>query len=407
MKFDILNIHQRATELKMEASAIASVKNSEIQRFGVRRFENGRLFQTSRLGGSDQARLISDTKEWGGPGVPHEFGFAPSHQESRAGFAVGQEAISEFEANALELASRFPEFVFSGKCSVANTSTSLASNYGLDLAASGGVCEWYLVYQRKGSGNMIDGFLGETSARPGIREEMHEHQVYLQAQKREAKLSAGRIPVLFVEALTPLQKLIESLAVHRYHEGSCLYAGRLGDSLFSPQVTLVDRAYVPEAGLTRFFDGEGVVRSEDDYLVIDKGRFSGLISDLRFGKKWGVASTGNGIRTYNSGVTLAPRTLGFAKGTRPWRDIVRNLDRCLVAVIAAGGDSNDLGEFSTPVQIGYVFEKGELVGRAPQVTVKAPLSDYLGKDLIAVASDSFTPNATSASVISEMELLLN
>lgn len=76
-------------------------------------------------------------------------------------------------------------------------------------------------------------------------------------------------------------------------------------------------------------------------------------------------------------------------------------------MIAAGGDSNDLGEFSTPVQVGYILEKGEVIGQAPQVTVKTSVSNYLGSHLIDVSSDGFTSNSPSTCVISEMDVFVN
>ncbi len=407
MKFDILSIHEKSTVTQLEANAIKSLKNTEIQRFGVRRFENGKTFQTSRLGESNVDRLIADTREWGGPGIAHDYGFAKAHVETRKSCEVGLDSITEFQERSVELAAQFPEFVFSGKCAISNTTTSLTSNYGIDLKTSGGLCDWYLVYQSKGSGNMFDGFISQSAAQPTIQAEIEAHKQYLNVYKNKVQLPPGKMPVLFVEAETPLKKLRESLMIHRYRDGSCLYAGSLGKTIFSPQVTLLDRSYIPDAGLTQFFDGEGSVRASDDLALIQSGRFENLICDLRFGKKFDSATTGNGMRGYNSGVSLAQRKLGFQSGKLPWREVIRDLDRCLVAVIAVGGDSNELGEFSTPVQIGFVFEKGELVGRAPQVTVKASLTDYLGKDLIAVASDSFTPNATSASLISQMDVILN
>jgi predicted Zn-dependent protease len=407
MKYDILSIHEQSSTVKLEANEITSVKNSDIQRYGVRRFENGRQFQTSRLGEASGERLITDTKEWGGPGVPHEYGFAPAHEESRAGIAVAQDHLAEFEDCSIDLAKRNPQFVFTGKCSVNNGRVDLTSNYGLKLQTSGGSCDWYVTYQRKGSGNMMDGFLFESTAKPQIRREFENHAEFLRAQMTEAAIKGGRMPVLLVDSLAPLAKLRQSMVINRYKEGTCLFAGKLGEQLFSPQVTLLDRAYIPESGNNQFFDGEGVVRSNDDHTLIEKGKFIGLQSDLRFGKKFNSPSTGNGVRAYNGGVTLGSRTLCFAKGQKPWREIVRGLDRCLVAVITAGGDSNDLGEFSTPVQLGYIFEKGQLVGRAPQVTVKTALTDYLGKNLIAAASDSFVSCSPSASLIAEMEVILN
>jgi len=407
MEFDILSSIENATTLHLEANSIKSLKSSSIQRFGVRRFENGKLYQSSRLGEANESRLINDTKEWGGPGVPHDYGFAPAREEVRTAPEVRVDFFDEFEEAAAMLPARHPNFVFNGKCTVSNGITSLHSSYGLNLKASGGICEWYVMYQRKNSGNMFDGFIAESSLSPGIRNALDGHAEYLAAQTHEASLKPGRIPVLFADTTAPLKKLIESILVHRYREGSCLYAGRLGETLFSPQVTLLDRAYIPQCGQNQFFDGEGTVRESDDHVLIDKGCFSSLLADLRFGKRFTQPSTGNGVRSYSSGVSLAPRMLSFKNGEKPWREVVQGLDRCLVAVIAAGGDSNDLGELSSPVQIGYVFEKGRLVGRAPQVTVKASLTDYLGKDLIAIANDGFMPNSVSPSVISEMDLFVH
>ncbi len=407
MQFDRLSVHEKTETVKFEAGAIASIKHSDIRRHGVRRFEGGKIYQCSRLGEASLARLLEDTKEWGGPGIAHDFGFAPAHVESRSGEVASSTTREEFESASLELAARYPQFVFTGSCAIKHSVTSLTSSYGLELQATGGTCDWYLMYQRKGSGNMFDGFVTSEGVRPDISNELLTHGAFLQAQLHEASLPPGRSPVLLVDTLAPVKKLQESLQVHRYFEGSCLYAGRLNEQLFAQTVTLIDAGYAPKNGRVDFFDGEGTVRPNDDHILIENGVFKNLMSDRRFGQKFNYPSTGNGLRNYKSGVGLGPRGLMFAPGNKSWREIVKGLDRCVVAVIAAGGDSNDLGEFSTPVQIAYVYEKGELIGRAPQFSLKIALNDYLGKNLIDVASDQFMTGTPGGAVIAEMDILLN
>jgi PmbA protein len=407
MEFDILSIHQKSATAQFEGNSFNALKNSEIKRHGLRRFENGRQFQSSRIGSASEDQLLAESREWGGPGTPHSHGFAPAHREKREGPDLVPGLTKEFEQSAREFILRHPDFVFSGKCTVTNGSISLRSSYGLDLGASGGSCEWYLAYQRKGSGNMFDGVLGETTAEPGFQSELAREEEYLVAQKREAKLSSGRMPVLFASAEEPIAKLIESFFVQRYREGTCVYAGKLGAQLFSPQITIFDQSYDPQHGIHQFFDGEGMVRPNEALTLVDKGRFQSLITDLRFGKKYGLESTGNGVRAFNSGVSVGLRSLRFGKGNTSWRETLKGLDRCVVAIMAVGGDSNDLGEYSSPVQIGYVFEKGEIVGRAPQITVKTSVSEYLGNSLISVSSDGFTASSLSPCLISEMEVLVN
>lgn len=406
MKYDILSIDEKSLTIKAEANQISAQKSSEINRYGVRRFENEKLFQTSRLGTADQARLIADTYEWGGPGTKHDFGFAPAHTETRKGKTVVRDFRSDFINGLKTLTQNHPDYVFSGHCMMQDSTTKFQSNYGIDLSTSGTICEWYYMYQRKGSGNMIDGYFGDTSINSIIDQSIKEHQPFLNRQGQTVKVTSGSMPVLMVDAAHAVGKLVESLYLNKYEEGAGLYSGKLGSHLFSNKITLLDNGYDPDHGNLRFFDGEGTVRA-NDLRLIDKGVFSNLMTDLRFGKKFSRASSGNGLRMYNRGVNLGPKGLRFEKGQTPWREIVKNLDRCLVAIVAAGGDSNDLGEYSSPVQIGFVLEKGEVIGQAPQLTVKTSVSDYLGKNLIDVSSDGFTAHAPSACIISNMEIQVN
>lgn len=407
MKYDIFSTRQQVSTLKLEGGKITSLKKTDLRRHGARRFENGLMFQSSRVGNTTEERLLADTREWGGPGTPHDYGFAPAHSEKRQGVEASPETLQRFEEAAQQMIARHPEFVFNGGCKVYHHHASLKSNYGLDLETTGGACEWHFVYQRRGSGNVFDGHFHQEVTRPDIFAEVQRHTEFLEAQKKTVKMSSGRYPVLFSYPETPLQKLLESFTIRRYKEGSCVFAGKLDQTLFSPKVTLLDSAYDPEQGQIQFFDGEGTVRKDPQLKLIDHGRFASLISDLRFGKKYGHASTGNGMRSYNTGVNVGLRSLRFATGTKPWREVLRGLDRCLVVSIAAGGDSNDLGEFSSPVQVSYLFEKGECVGLAPQITVKTSVADYLGRRLIDVSKDGFTPGSPSACVISEMDVLVN
>lgn len=406
MEFDILSLDEKTTTIKAEANRISSRKNQKIQRHGVRRFENGRIFQTSRLGTANKDRLISDTKEWGGEGINHEFGFAPAHKEHRNSTGFNENVLLEYEQGLSYLSTQFPEYNFSGQCAVSAVKTSLQSSYGLDLSSSGTVCEWYYLYQKRGSGNMLDGYFGETTATPKVTEAIKEHTEFLQRQGQLVNLKSGKMPVLLVEGMAPLKKLIEAFHINKYLDGASLYSGKMGQKLFDEKVSIFDCGYDQSSGHILFFDGEGSLR-ELELNLVENGNFVANICDLRFAKKYGSKTTSNGVRAYNRGVSLGFNSLRVKKQKKSWRSIIKELDRCLVALVAVGGDSNDLGEYSTPIQIGYVFEKGEIVGQAPQVTIKTSINDYLSKGLIDVSSDGFTRDATSACIISEMDVLVN
>jgi PmbA protein len=408
MKYDLITIKEQSQTLKIEGNKLNASKNLNLIKQGLRRFENNKVFYASRIGEATTDRLITDSKEWGGPGVPHEFGFAPERKEKRDGPVIKKDLLQQFQETTIKLIERYPKFVFSGAATTTNLRKTLTSDYGLDFSTAGEYLEVVLSYQRKASGNMVDGFIDTRALNfDDIKQDLEQEEEFLRVHEKEIKLQNTRMPVLFVDSTEPIYKLIESFEVNRYNDGACVFAGKLGQKLFSNEVTLLDQAYFPSIGLNDFFDGDGVVRKTDPLALVENGIFKNLISDLRWAKKYGIESTGNGQRQYNRGVQLGLRSLRFAPGKHTWRETLKGLDRCIVAVLAAGGDSNELGEFSTPVQFGYVFEKGECIGRAPQVTVKTSVSNFLGKDLIAVSSDGFTKTKFSSSVISEMDVLVN
>ncbi len=408
MKYDLLTIKEQTQTLKIEGNKLNAAKNLNLTKQGLRRFENNKVFHASRIGEAPLEQLITDSKEWGGPGVPHEFGFAPERTEKRNGPLAKKDLIQEFQDYTLKYIDKYPNFVFSGYASMTKLQQSLISNYGVDLSAAGEICDVGFSYQSKSLGNMVDGFVWTRALDfNDIKQDFEQEEEFLRVHENEIKLQSARMPVLFVDSTEPLQKLTDSFEVNRYNEGACVFAGKLGQKLFSEKITLIDQAYDPKIGLNSFFDGDGMVRKNDPVVLVENGTFKSLISDLRWAKKYGIESTGNGYREYNRGVQLGLRSLRFAPGKQTWRQILKGIDRCIVAVLAVGGDSNELGEYSTPVQFGYVFEKGECIGRAPQLTVKTSVNNFLGDDLIAVSSDGFTKTKFSSSVVSEMDVLVN
>lgn len=405
MNYDVLKLENSSTTIKAEACKIVSHKKSNIQKNGFRRFESNKVIQTSRLGEATLDQLMHESKQYGGLGTDYNFGFSPAASTHKTAPHLDDSALRSYSDILEYLKNKYPDFIFSGECSVSNKNISLKSSYGLDLSTSGGFLEWYFLYQRKGSGNMLDGYIFGFGEADNILKSVNEQELYLNVSNKVSSLKSGAYPVLFVEEKPVLKKLLESFHVNKYKEGAALYAGKLGQKLFDSKIDLVDCGYDHSSGNFMFFDGEGTIRT-DDLLLIKEGIFNSLISDLRNQKKYDFKSSGNGTRLYNRGVNLDFKGIRFKKRSQPWLEIIKNLPICIVALVAAGGDSNDLGEYSTAVQVGYVFKNGELEGLAPQITVKTSIDNYLGKKLIDVSSDGFIKSMPSPCIISEMDVLV-
>lgn len=409
MDYDILSIQSEAESLKCTASVISSIKRSSIEKHGLRRFENGRVFQSSKVGTTTLDQMMSESKKWAGSGLAYDYPLAQAVVEKKSDAKNYNCKIEEFKQAVSQLHEKFPQFVFNGSFNIEKKQKNLKASYGLDLSTTGTELSWYLVYQRKGSGNAIDGFFSGAGAYSDIQQIVNDDSVYLKAFDNIIDIKDGRYPIILGDGestLRPYEKLTQSFLANKYHNGSALFSGRLNEKLFDERINLLDSGYDSAKNNLNFFDGEGTVRS-NDLALIDQGRFSHLFYDLRYGSKHQSQSTGNGLRGYNQGVGLSPKNLYIKPGKSSWRSIIRNFDRCIFVNIAAGGDSNDMGEFSTPVQAAYIYEKGQVIGRAPQITIKTSVQKAFNEDLIDVSSDGLESNALGGMVISTMDVFRN
>ena len=95
--------------------------------------------------------------------------------------------------------------------------------------------------------------------------------------------------------------------------GLSLLAGKEGETLAAPCVTLIDDPIREGAAMQTPFDGEGVATARRN--VIEGGVLKTLLYDLTTAKKAGIASTGNGQKgSYASPVSIAPYNFSIAAG---------------------------------------------------------------------------------------------
>ena len=95
--------------------------------------------------------------------------------------------------------------------------------------------------------------------------------------------------------------------------GLSLLAGKEGEQVAAPFVTVIDDPMRKDAPIKAPFDGEGVATARR--AIIENGVLKTLLYDLTTAKKAGVASTGNGQKgSYASPVAIAPYNFGLMAG---------------------------------------------------------------------------------------------
>lgn len=411
MKHDILTVKEESLTVEVVAGQVVSSRNKNITKKGVRLFEGNKIYTTSFVGDISDDELVKKANGSKSVGIPYDYQL-PTYKSlkvtdelsTKAPLNSITEAILETQERLREFSN---EFVFNGKFKREIYTVSVKDDNGNTLEKHVGGNEWYYLFKKVGSPNLMDGYFGGSGRTLDITNVLDRNLPYIKAYNNEIKFQQGKYPVLFIEGGDLLRKLSESLRADKYCDGAALYSGKLNQQIFSKDFSLYDVNYAPEFGVYRKFDEEGTVRTLAKLPLIENGVMKNIIADLRNAKKYGVEATGNGQRSFDSAVGLGFNSLVCQAGKRSTQDILKGLDKCIIVFMGHGGDFTDKGDYSTPLQLAYMVEKGEIVGRLPQLTVKTTTNDMFNGRLIEIASDGFQKDFQQPSIFTEMDVYEN
>ncbi|MGY6530894.1 MAG: TldD/PmbA family protein [Cyanobacterium sp.] len=126
------------------------------------------------------------------------------------------------------------------------------------------------------------------------------------------------------------------------------------------------------------FDDEGTVTQ--DYKLIDGGKVANFYCDLKNADKLGIKNTGNGFRP-SLGSYPTPSLVNFMVdgGNKSFDELVTAMDYGLMVDQFLGNDADVSGDFSLNVDLGYLIEKGEVIGRVKDTMISGNVYELLGR----------------------------
>lgn len=171
------------------------------------------------------------------------------------------------------------------------------------------------------------------------------------------------------------------------NEGMSVYAGRVGQQVASPLVSVVDDGTIPGRRGSYGYDDEGVPSRRN--LLIDKGVLKGYLHDRLSAHKMGAAPTGNGRReSYRFRPVPRMSNTLILPGQDEAASVIRETPEGLFVAKMGGGQVNTVnGDFVFEVSEGYLIRNGEigppvrgatLTGNGPKVLMEI---DWVASDL--------------------------
>jgi PmbA protein len=174
---------------------------------------------------------------------------------------------------------------------------------------------------------------------------------------------------------------------------------KLGDTIASKNLSIVDDGQNPNAISTQAIDAEGLPQKRNP--IIEKGVLKNYLFDSYFGRAMDLESTGNcsrggvfgGETPYETKPSAATMILDVEAGKKSLEDIISSIDEKAILIrdfpLGIIHSSVATGEFSCVAASAYLVENGELKGSVKPVSVAG--NYYEGfKNLLDVGNDKIS-----------------
>jgi PmbA protein len=162
-------------------------------------------------------------------------------------------------------------------------------------------------------------------------------------------------------------------------DGRGIFAGRLGEAVASPAVSLRDDGTLPGAVGSVPIDDEGTPTRET--LLVDDGVLVGMLHNTRTASAWRVPSTGNGRRNgYRSVPLVRAHNLYMVPGTVSTDDLVTTMGEGLWIDEVSGTQTtvNPLSGHMSVIAFGAPIHAGSKGSPVTDVVISGDLRHLLG-----------------------------
>ncbi len=196
------------------------------------------------------------------------------------------------------------------------------------------------------------------------------------------------VPVLFdgITAPSLIGQLASCLNGYSIYRESSFLSKRLGKSIASDLVTLIDDGRLPGHLGSKPFDGEGQATRRN--VLVDGGRLETWLLDHYSAQKLGMVSTGSASRGVGSAPHVGTTNLWLEPGEGTLEELISEIDRGLLVTELIGmGFNPTTGDYSRGAA-GLWIEKGEIIHPVEEITIAGNLGkmfeqvDRVGCELV-------------------------
>ncbi len=394
------------TEVKVFDGAIESLSSADTQGVGVRVIVDGR--QGFAYAASLDERIVAETLEEARDnaafgtvdtylGLVSPDGVAPVDLDlfrpELASFPTGQKVEMALELErAVKAADPRIRGLESAEYGDSMSESAIASTAGIRATTRRSGCSIVAsALAGEGTGTMTG--TGYSVAR--TPEDLDMAKAVKDAAEKATRLlgaskpASRRVTVLLDPSVSSsfLGLLSSGLSASSVIKGRSLFAGREGEAVAVPFLTLVDDPTEPQAWGAGRYDAEGLASRRN--VLISDGVLKGFLHNSYTGRRCDQPSNASAVRGgYRSTPGVGSRALSLTPGDRSQEQLMADIGDGLLVQSVTGlhsGANPISGDFSVGVE-GLLFRDGAPAEPVREATIASTLQRMLG-DLVAVGGD--------------------
>ncbi|ABC21379.1 TldD/PmbA family protein [Rhodospirillum rubrum] len=187
------------------------------------------------------------------------------------------------------------------------------------------------------------------------------------------RLATGRLPVVFDPRVSRglVGHLLGAINGGGIARGTSFLKDRLGEAVFAPGIRIIEDPHRPRGLRSKPCDAEGLANRRR--TLVEDGRLTSWILDLRSARQLGLESTGHASRGTGSAPSPSTTNVWLEAGPLSPQDLMADIEDGLYVTDLVGQGVNGLtGDYSRGAA-GFRIEKGVLTTPVNEITIAGNL----------------------------------
>lgn len=381
MKCESITSYSTVYSVSIANSQVEALRKSSQEQATVRVYDKGFIGTAGQIGSYDTEELFKRAQDKLSNGIPYPCMLSGEVRKEDTFKQIIQPArfLPEIKELLFRLRESCPGFIFSNRINLRESRKHYTNSEGAQLDYRGNSMNFSIVIKDKASSNIMDGSyncLTDIYDGDGIVKDIVK---FTRAYKNQVELPKRELPVILDLSLVGM--FINDFSGERYAAGAGILREKLNKKTFSEKFSLLlDSGSMPHAC---FFDAEGTVKEKDRFYLVKDGVVLGMLTTKRTADKYGLPLSGSAAAAFDGvpyagagGLTLGNKALNIAGVLK---------GQGIFVAMSSGGDMTGNGDVGMPVQLAFLYEDGELIGRLPELMLSGNIFEIFNQGFIGCA----------------------